>query len=97
MKICIDENKCIGCGSCVSLTDSKIFDFNDDGKAYVKVKEVKDEDKENTLTALEYCPTGAISEKADDNNEEGGTSNKKDTNKNAKKNANKDTNTNNKK
>ena len=85
MKVCVDENKCIGCGSCVSLTDSKIFDFNDDGKAYVKVDKIAEEDKESVTTALEYCPTGAISEKTEDNNEGSGTSNKKDTNTNNKK------------
>ena len=61
MNLKIDDNKCIGCGSCVSLTDSKIFDFNDDGRAYVKNSDVKDEDKENVETAIDYCPTGAIS------------------------------------
>ena len=61
MNLKIDEDKCIGCGSCVSLTDSKIFDFNDEGKACVKSNDVKDEDKESVETAIEYCPTGAIS------------------------------------
>ncbi len=63
MKVCVDEDKCIGCGSCVSLTDSNIFDFNDDGKAYAKVDEVPEDQVENASTAIEYCPTGAISEK----------------------------------
>lgn len=62
MKVFVDEDKCIGCGSCVSLTDSNIFDFNDDGKAYAKVDEVSNDDKEVAHTAMEYCPTGAISE-----------------------------------
>ena len=61
MNLIIDENKCIGCGSCVSLTDSKIFDFNDEGKAYVKENKITDEEKENIETAINYCPTGAIS------------------------------------
>ena len=65
MKVNVDESKCIGCGSCVSITDSKIFDFNDDGKACVKVKEIAKEDKDNVLNAMEYCPTGAISEETD--------------------------------
>ena len=75
MKLCVDEEKCIGCGSCVSLTDSKIFDFNDEGKAQVIVDEIAKEDEENAKNALEYCPTGALSEKTED--EESGTSNKK--------------------
>ena len=62
MKVRVDEDKCIGCGSCVSITDSKIFDFNDDGKAYAVTPEVSEEDKETAHTAVEYCPTSAISE-----------------------------------
>lgn len=63
MKVFVKEEKCIGCGSCVSLTDSKIFDFNDNGMAYTKVEEIKNEDEEIVKTAIEYCPTGAIEEK----------------------------------
>ncbi len=62
MKVKVNEDKCIGCGSCVSLTDSKIFDFNDDGKAQVVKNEVKEEDVEIVKTAMEYCPTEAIAE-----------------------------------
>ena len=62
MKVKVNENKCIGCGSCVSITDSKIFDFNDDGKAYTKEAEIKEENIESVKTAIEYCPTSAIEE-----------------------------------
>ena len=62
MKVLVDQEKCIGCGSCVSITDSKIFDFDDDGKACLKVSEIAKEDEENVSNAIEYCPTGAISE-----------------------------------
>lgn len=65
MKVKIDENKCIGCGSCVSLTDSKIFDFNDDGLAQAVVDKVEKEDEEVVLDAINYCPTAAI-EKTED-------------------------------
>ena len=61
MNLRIDEDKCIGCGSCVSLTDSKVFDFNDEGRAYVKTNEVPEDEKENVENAIEYCPTAAIS------------------------------------
>lgn len=72
MKVFIKDEKCIGCGSCVSVTDEKIFDFNDEGKAYAKVEEVNEEDIEIVKTAMEYCPTDAILEKTDneDNNPE---------------------------
>ena len=62
MKVKVNQDKCIGCGSCVSITDSKIFDFNDDGKACEKVDKINEEDIEQVKTAIEYCPTSAISE-----------------------------------
>lgn len=65
MKVFVNEEKCIGCGSCVALTDEKIFDFNEDGKAYAKVENVTKEDEEMAEKAIEYCPTSAI-EKASD-------------------------------
>ena len=62
MKYKVDQEKCIGCGSCVSITDSKIFDFNDEGKAEAMIDKIETEDEENAKTAMEYCPTGAITE-----------------------------------
>lgn len=62
MKVKVNEEKCIGCGSCVSITNNEIFDFNDDGKAYAKKDEINEEEKESVETAIEYCPTSAISE-----------------------------------
>lgn len=62
MKVIVKDEKCIGCGSCVSLTDEKIFDFNDDGKAFAKVDVVPEEQEEIAHTAIDYCPTGAIEE-----------------------------------
>ena len=63
MKVEINQDKCIGCGSCVSITNSQVFDFNDDGKAQEISKEVPEGLEEDTKTAIEYCPTGAIEEK----------------------------------
>lgn len=63
MKVYVKEEKCIGCGSCVSLTEEKIFDFNEKLKAYAKVEEIKEEDRGVVETAIEYCPTDAIAEK----------------------------------
>ena len=56
MKIKINKEKCIGCGSCVSIAP-ETFDFNDDGKA-----EIINNEGENALIkeAIEYCPTAAI-------------------------------------
>lgn len=59
MKAKINEN-CIGCGSCVAITESKIFDFNEDGLAECIVEEISDEDKELAEQAKDNCPTNAI-------------------------------------
>ena len=63
MKIFVKDERCIGCGSCVSVTDGKIFDFNDEGKALAKVEEINEDDVKIVETAMEYCPTDAILEK----------------------------------
>ena len=60
MKVKICQDKCIGCGSCVSLTDQKIFDFNDEGLAYPVREDILEDEKEEVLNAVEYCPTSAI-------------------------------------
>ncbi len=59
MKAKVNEN-CIGCGSCVAITDSKIFDFNDEGLANCILNEIDEENKELAKQAAESCPTGAI-------------------------------------
>ena len=61
MKYKVNDN-CIGCGSCVSLTDSKVFDFNDDGKAECIVDTVPTELEEDAKNAMNYCPVSAIEE-----------------------------------
>lgn len=64
MKVFVKEEKCIGCGSCVSLTDSQIFDFNDEtGHAYAKTENISEQDEQKVKMAMEYCPTDAIVEK----------------------------------
>ena len=62
MKVNVKEEKCIGCGSCISLTDGNIFDFNDDGLAYVKNQPSNDKECEAIKNAINYCPTEAIEE-----------------------------------
>lgn len=58
MKAKVNEN-CIGCGSCVAITDSKIFDYNDDGLATCIVEKIE-EGKDLAKEAAESCPTSAI-------------------------------------
>ena len=61
MKYKVNDN-CIGCGSCVSLTDSKVFDFNDEGRAECIVDVVPAELEEDAANAKDYCPVSAIQE-----------------------------------
>ena len=62
MKAKVDQSKCIGCGNCVALTESTVFDFNDDGLAHCILEEIPAEYEELTKEAIEECPTEAISE-----------------------------------
>ena len=62
MKVKVDQNKCIGCGNCVALSESQIFDFNDDGLAQSIVEEVPSDMEEVAKEAIAECPTEAISE-----------------------------------
>lgn len=62
MKLKVDSSKCIGCGNCVALTESNVFDFNDEGLAHCILDEVNEEYEETAKETIEQCPTGAISE-----------------------------------
>lgn len=62
MKAKVDQSKCIGCGNCVALTESQVFDFNDDGLAESIVETVPTDLEGTTKDAIEQCPTGAIEE-----------------------------------
>lgn len=59
MKAKVNEN-CIGCGSCVAITDSKIFDFNDEGLANCILDKIEGDNQELAKQAADSCPTGAI-------------------------------------
>lgn len=60
MKVKVDSNKCIGCGNCVAISESQIFDFNDEGLASEVVDEVPTDKEEIAKDAKEQCPTDAI-------------------------------------
>ena len=57
-KLVVDKEKCIGCGACVAV-DSKHFDFSDEG--YSEAISQDNLDSEEIKSAVESCPTGAIS------------------------------------
>jgi len=60
MKAKVESNKCIGCGNCVAVTESLIFDFSDEGLAEAIVDEVPVDKEEITKDAKTQCPTDAI-------------------------------------
>ena len=62
MKLKVNKEKCIGCGQCVSMTDQKVFDFDDDNLAKVVESPVSNENEEAATEAMENFPTGAIEE-----------------------------------
>ncbi len=59
MKAKVNEN-CIGCGSCIAMCE-EVFEFNDNGFAEAKDKELTDEEKEMVNNIIFMCPVEAIS------------------------------------
>ena len=70
MKVNVNQDKCIGCGNCVALTENKVFDFNDDGLATCIVKEVPEDTVDTVKDAISQCPTEAIAEETAEEAEE---------------------------
>ena len=62
MKAKVNNDKCIGCGNCVALTESGVFDFNEDGLAECILKEIPKDLEEITKEAIKECPVDAIEE-----------------------------------
>lgn len=61
MKFKVDENACIGCGACEAICD-EVFEISDDGFAITKDEKITNEEtKEKAISAMESCPTNAIS------------------------------------
>ena len=68
MKITLDRNKCIGCGSCAVICPV-LFDMAEDGKSKLKGKVARPKKNIEEITissiecaqeACEACPTQAI-------------------------------------
>ncbi len=66
-KIVVNKEACIGCGACVSIAD-EYFAFDDDGLSMP----IKQDDLNNSdlASAIDSCPTSAISIKDVDDTEE---------------------------
>ncbi|MBU1177001.1 MAG: ferredoxin [Patescibacteria group bacterium] len=57
MKVKIDKEKCIGCGSCEAVCPD-FFKMDDENKAYFK--ENKEGDRDCIKEAADICPLQAI-------------------------------------
>ena len=57
-KIVVDQDLCIGCGSCESIAPDH-FKLGDDTKSRV-IKQYSEEDKDIIESAKDNCPVGAI-------------------------------------
>ena len=60
MKIKIDEEKCIGCGSCVAVCPD-CFKMTDDNKARLKDEAINKECADDCIKeAIDICPVQVI-------------------------------------
>lgn len=57
-KVIVDESKCIRCGACMRNAPD-VFGYGNDGESVPLVPTVED-DNLDAITAMEGCPTGAI-------------------------------------
>lgn len=60
VRLCVDFDKCTGLGICESLAPD-FFEVDDDGGLVVHTYEVSDEELSAVETAVEGCPTEALS------------------------------------
>jgi len=58
IKLKVDENQCIGCGTCISLYPD-LFEMGADGKAQV-IDSKKDVDESKIKEIIASCPMAAI-------------------------------------
>lgn len=67
MKIILDRNKCIGCGSCVAVCD-RFFEMTDDGLSHLKgsqknadgTEELEISEADCAKDAADICPVQII-------------------------------------
>ena len=59
MKIKVNQEACIGCGACASISD-ELFEINDNGLSQAKVEEVPEDKVQAAQDAINSCPTSAI-------------------------------------
>ena len=54
MKVNVKQEKCIGCGSCISLTDGNIFDISELKTEDVKIEDCANLAKEMSIAVEQY-------------------------------------------
>lgn len=59
MKVKINKNACIGCGSCAAICP-EVFKIDDEGIAKVTVEKIEENQLNDVTEASENCPTSAI-------------------------------------
>lgn len=58
-KLVVDQDKCIGCGTCVAICP-EVFKLGENGKAEVKLKAKSSKLKAKVEEAIDSCPVEAI-------------------------------------
>ncbi len=69
MKLMVNQDRCIGCGLCLSIAE-ELFGTNDDGISTLKVDKVPEDMKDLAIEAIENCPVSAIVEIGNNDTEE---------------------------
>ena len=59
MKVKVDKNKCLGCGTCIAIAP-EVFELGEDGKSKVKEEADLQKNKELIKQTKDSCPTQAI-------------------------------------
>jgi len=55
-EVIVDQDKCIGCGACVDVCPSSVFEMGDDGKSKV----INESACIACMSCVGVCPTEAI-------------------------------------
>ena len=66
MKVKVDKDLCVGCGTCAAVAPD-LFEMTDDGKA-IFIGELNEETMETTDRAISMCPTAAIIKSEEEQN-----------------------------
>jgi len=61
MKLVVNKDVCIGCGTCVSVC-GEVFELDDDAKSQIKKNADLTKNEQCIKEAIDACPVQAISE-----------------------------------